>query len=263
MTDSSAVKAHRSAAGGKRGEQNQAVGRSRGGLTTKIHALTERSAGLPPSCSRAVRSPIAAPRRGFSKRCPTAMSSMPTRPTTPTRCVAKSATAALGQHSTQGQPHLEKRLLAVPLPQPQRDRTHVLPPQGLSARRYPLRPKRDQPPRRRLRRRAISRGSPLAQCAHRRGGHTVRERERAVPEQTCRLCLIRCRGEFDRGGGMNAILGGGASSATASLAWPFQLFCANLAVVGVAGNAAIVASASRSQSTGKAIPFQLEITRNV
>jgi len=36
-----AVKAHRCAAGGKGGERNQAIGRSRGGRTTKIHALTD------------------------------------------------------------------------------------------------------------------------------------------------------------------------------------------------------------------------------
>ena len=41
LIDSSAVKAHRSASGGKRGEKNQAIGRSRGGRTTKIHALTD------------------------------------------------------------------------------------------------------------------------------------------------------------------------------------------------------------------------------
>ncbi|WP_395666308.1 IS5 family transposase [Methylocella sp.] len=41
LIDSSAVKAHRSAAGGKGGRKNQAVGRSRGGRTTKIHALTD------------------------------------------------------------------------------------------------------------------------------------------------------------------------------------------------------------------------------
>jgi transposase len=40
MIDSSAVKAHRSAAGGRE-EKNQAIGRSRGGRTTKIHALTD------------------------------------------------------------------------------------------------------------------------------------------------------------------------------------------------------------------------------
>ena len=37
MIDSTHVKAHRSAAGGKRGEWEQAVGRSRGGRTSKIH----------------------------------------------------------------------------------------------------------------------------------------------------------------------------------------------------------------------------------
>jgi len=39
MVDSTHVKAHCSAAGGKRGEQKQAIGRSRGGRNTKIHAL--------------------------------------------------------------------------------------------------------------------------------------------------------------------------------------------------------------------------------
>ncbi|WP_147049164.1 IS5 family transposase [Methylobacterium gnaphalii] len=42
LIDSSAVKAHRCASGGKGGKQNQAIGRSRGGRTTKIHALTDR-----------------------------------------------------------------------------------------------------------------------------------------------------------------------------------------------------------------------------
>ena len=41
LIDSSAVKAHRSASGGKKGERNQVIGRSRGGRTTKIHALTD------------------------------------------------------------------------------------------------------------------------------------------------------------------------------------------------------------------------------
>ncbi|MBI5111346.1 MAG: IS5 family transposase [Rhodovulum sp.] len=42
LIDSSAIKAHRSAAGGKGGRRPQAIGRSRGGRTTKIHALTDR-----------------------------------------------------------------------------------------------------------------------------------------------------------------------------------------------------------------------------
>jgi transposase len=41
LIDSSAVKAHRCASGGRHGEQIQAIGRSRGGRTTKIHALTD------------------------------------------------------------------------------------------------------------------------------------------------------------------------------------------------------------------------------
>ncbi|MBT5415687.1 MAG: IS5 family transposase, partial [Rhodospirillaceae bacterium] len=41
LIDSSAVKAHRCAAGGKGGKRTQAIGRSRGGRTTKIHALTD------------------------------------------------------------------------------------------------------------------------------------------------------------------------------------------------------------------------------
>jgi len=46
MIDSTHVKAHRSAAGGKRGEENQAVGRSRGGCNTKIHALADAKGRL-------------------------------------------------------------------------------------------------------------------------------------------------------------------------------------------------------------------------
>ena len=45
LIDSSAVKAHRCASGGK-GESRQAIGRSRGGRTSKIHALTD-AAGRP------------------------------------------------------------------------------------------------------------------------------------------------------------------------------------------------------------------------
>ncbi|WP_087881228.1 IS5 family transposase [Nitrobacter vulgaris] len=41
LIDSSAVKAHRCASGGKGGKHQQAIGRSRGGRTTKIHALTD------------------------------------------------------------------------------------------------------------------------------------------------------------------------------------------------------------------------------
>src|SRR5512139_1733392 len=39
--DSTSVKAHRCASDGKGGEHNQAIGRSRGGRTTKVHALSD------------------------------------------------------------------------------------------------------------------------------------------------------------------------------------------------------------------------------
>jgi hypothetical protein len=46
MIDSTHVKAHRSASDGKGGEQKQAVGRSRGGRNTKIHALADAKGRL-------------------------------------------------------------------------------------------------------------------------------------------------------------------------------------------------------------------------
>jgi len=46
MIDSTYVKAHRSAAGGKGGEQQQAIGRSRGGRNTKIHARADAKGRL-------------------------------------------------------------------------------------------------------------------------------------------------------------------------------------------------------------------------
>lgn len=46
MIDSTHVKAHRSASGGHGGEENQAVGRSRGGRNTKIHAIADAKGRL-------------------------------------------------------------------------------------------------------------------------------------------------------------------------------------------------------------------------
>jgi len=45
-SDSTHVKAHRSASGGEGGEENQAVGRSRGGRNTKIHGITDAKGRL-------------------------------------------------------------------------------------------------------------------------------------------------------------------------------------------------------------------------
>jgi transposase len=46
MIDSTHVKAHRSASGGQGGEANQAIGRSRGGRNTKIHAISDAKGRL-------------------------------------------------------------------------------------------------------------------------------------------------------------------------------------------------------------------------
>jgi putative transposase len=44
LIDSTIVKAHRAASGAKGGEKNQAIGISRGGRTTKIHAIVDSKA---------------------------------------------------------------------------------------------------------------------------------------------------------------------------------------------------------------------------
>ncbi|HEU5443949.1 MAG TPA: IS5 family transposase [Pseudolabrys sp.] len=46
MIDSTHVKAHRSASGGKGGSRKQAIGRSRGGRNTKIHAIADAKGRL-------------------------------------------------------------------------------------------------------------------------------------------------------------------------------------------------------------------------
>nr|WP_235891101.1 IS5 family transposase [Pararhizobium mangrovi] len=46
LIDSSIVRAHQHAAGGKKGVRNHAIGRSRGGLTSKIHVVVDEK-GLP------------------------------------------------------------------------------------------------------------------------------------------------------------------------------------------------------------------------
>jgi len=46
MIDRTICRVHQHGAGGKRGTQNQAIGRSRGGLTTKIGALVDALGNL-------------------------------------------------------------------------------------------------------------------------------------------------------------------------------------------------------------------------
>jgi transposase len=46
LIDSSIIRAHQHAAGGTKGVRDHAIGRSRGGLSTKIHAFVDAQ-GLP------------------------------------------------------------------------------------------------------------------------------------------------------------------------------------------------------------------------
>ena len=153
LIDSSAVKAHRSAAGGKGGEQTQAIGRSRGGHMTKIHALTDRD------CR-----PIAFLLTGGNVADCTAghdlLKQLPD---------ARILHADKGYDSNAIRCQIEangtvpnippkvnrrwKSALARPLPQPQRHRTNVLQAERLSTCRHPIRPARRQLPSRRLSRR--------------------------------------------------------------------------------------------------------------
>jgi transposase len=152
LIDSSAVKAHRSAAGGKAGR--------------KIRPSAARVAGARPDpCADRCSMPSARfhadrrPSRGLY-RCRSAA-----RPSSRLRCPARGQrlrrqrdpstgrrTRRDAEHPAQGQSQMEALLLAIPLPKPKRDRADVLQAERLSARRHSLRSKRHKLPRGRLHR---------------------------------------------------------------------------------------------------------------
>ncbi|WGR97406.1 IS5 family transposase [Bradyrhizobium sp. ISRA443] len=74
--DSTTAKAHRAAAGGKGGRKAQAIGRSRGGRTTKIHAVCD-------SLGRAIALEVTPGQRGDIRAALPLLSSLP-----PPRCCA-------------------------------------------------------------------------------------------------------------------------------------------------------------------------------
>ena len=112
----------------QRGEHQQAIGRSRGGRTTKIHALTDAecrpvafllTGGQIADCTAGAvlleqmpRSAILHGDKGYDSDChpPTA----------------------------QGEPTLEELLFARPLSKPQRHRAYVLSPEGLPPHRHQI-----------------------------------------------------------------------------------------------------------------------------
>ena len=138
LIDSSAVKAHRSAAGGKGGEkpshrplawrphdENPRADR-RAMPAHRIHDHGRSGRRLQGRRSVAgAASRLRHPARGQGLRLQ--------RHSTPGRRARNGA-----KHSAQGQPQMEKLLLARPLPQPKRHREDVLPPQGFQASGDPL-----------------------------------------------------------------------------------------------------------------------------
>ncbi|WP_445376083.1 transposase [Nitrobacter vulgaris] len=137
----------------QRGEHQQAIGRSRGGRTTKIHALTDAecrpvafllTAGQIADCTAGAvlleempRAAILHGDKGYDsdviRRQVEGKGAMPNIP-------------------PKGEPTLEELLLARPLSKPQRDRAHVLSPEGLPSHRHQIRSSRNQFPRSRLHR---------------------------------------------------------------------------------------------------------------
>ena len=136
----------------QRGEHQQAIGRSRGGRTTKIHTLTDAecrpvafllTGGQIADCTAGAvlleempRSAILHGDKGYDsdaiRRQVEGKGAMPNiRPRRTT---------------------LEELLLARPLSKPQRHRAHVLSPEGLPSHRHQIRSSRNQFPRSRLHR---------------------------------------------------------------------------------------------------------------
>ena len=153
LIDSTAVKAHRCAAGGKGGAEPShwsLAGRAHDEdprphrpLLPPARLPADRRAGRRLHGRRApartpARLPHRAGRQGLRQRRHTAADC-------DSRCRA--------QHPAKRQPPLEAVLLTRALARAQRHRTHVRPPQGLPPHRHPLRPSGDQLSRRRLPRR--------------------------------------------------------------------------------------------------------------
>ena len=100
MIDSTHVKAHRSAGGGKRGARRQTIGRSRGGRNTKIHALADakgRFLSILLSGGEAHDYPLG--RRLVRRAKNAARSCSATRPMMATHCARNSRIAASSRSS--------------------------------------------------------------------------------------------------------------------------------------------------------------------
>src|SRR3974390_3369678 len=81
IVDSTIVRAHQHAAGAKKGSEDQALGRSRGGLSTKIH-MAVRGLGCP------VRFMLTAGQKGDAPQAPNLSRDYPPRSSSPRACDA-------------------------------------------------------------------------------------------------------------------------------------------------------------------------------
>ena len=137
MLDATHAKAHRSAAGGRRGAAAQAIGRSRGGRTTKLHMAVDeaerprldRHAGPTRRCARSpgpavrLRARHRVGRRRLRQR----------RHPRHHRLVERR-----GRHSQQPAETMPASLRPIPLPRTKHRRANLRKPQGLATAGYPL-----------------------------------------------------------------------------------------------------------------------------
>ena len=123
----------------KKSHPDRCMGRSRGGLTTKIHALTDAQ-GLPLELVLSPGQPGTVPSPGsywgISRRVP---SSSPTRPTMPTGCVGRSKRRRCAQHSFSRASQMESLLQPGALQAAQPHRTLLQQDQTFPAHRHALR----------------------------------------------------------------------------------------------------------------------------
>jgi hypothetical protein len=147
--DSTYIKAQRAAFGAKGGRSAQAIGRSRGGWTTKVHALTDvigRPYALMLSAGN-VSDVTAAP--ALLKQAGACATYLPTKATMATSCGACSATLAPFASSPAGAAASAPSATIGNVTAAVTSSRMPLPPQGLPPRPHPLRQTRRQLPLRR------------------------------------------------------------------------------------------------------------------
>jgi transposase len=138
MIDSTSVRAHQQAATAKKAGADRCLGRSRGGLTTKIHVVVDAQ-GLP------IRLGLTAGQTHDGHIADTLLDHLGPRTIVLPR--ADPGPRCHAQHPAQEQPALEALLQQAALPRAQPDRAVLLQAEALPPRRDSLRQARNQLPR--------------------------------------------------------------------------------------------------------------------